>query len=648
MLVIALALAISLTPLQAATSQEYTFQREELLLAGEMCMFEFLVAEFGIDFVQNYERAQESFEQFDDSLPRNRMGEIILPEYYAGSYFDTYGNPVFLVANSSPISPLSSDSNIAQMQWVEGATVRYVEFTFRELWETKELLMELVLGNSQFFPSDSNAQSVGIDTISNRVVVGLIDYSEEMTKLFRETVFDSPIVTFEPLIQFYLECNYSPSWFPCPVPDFDDEPFAFYCEHCETFYDLVLAQSQVIFESNLERSMNTFRKLRSFLPRGASGDIVYPDYLLNYFMDENENPLIIVRSAALTEESTLWGVQSNDWLTIIEHKFTQDELLPLFDSLGDLFEEGLLREFGVVSLSISPLLNRVAIGIESYSDEMITLFRENIIDSPMLAFHQEEIWVMLPLEQHIIIDYPIPWQTTEEATITPFAQVVAQPGDILSVRVNGVLRQIGSIGFRAWLAGTNGFVTAAHIGQSLHSPCRQFLQTGTIVYAHNRPIGQVVHNNHVMRHGIDTAFITLFPGMDISTYGPFGRYTQAREAVGDQFGEGLIYGPCFTNARRPGSVTILRGMFGLTAGRIVDVSRSADPRCSCGRSTNALRGAVMADYPSRPGDSGGIVFTWNNLEPAVMGIHLSGDRGQMSLFANKFRMRENLGVWFRP
>ena len=88
-----------------------------------------LVEEFGEEFATNYHQAMQALHLLYDTFPRNRMGEAMYPDYFGGMYIDKFGNANVLIVRTSEVS----DSALLDVR-EQGANVRYVEFSFDELW----------------------------------------------------------------------------------------------------------------------------------------------------------------------------------------------------------------------------------------------------------------------------------------------------------------------------------------------------------------------------------------------------------------------------------------------------------------------------------------------------------------------------------
>jgi len=178
-LVIMVVFVLSLASIQMSAGQPYVSDYETV------SPFDLLVAERGVEYVQNYTRTLTMLNNFVDSLPVSRMGELMFPDYFGGAYIDDDGNAVLLMVNMPVAPPVLEGRDVAyrpinahieQMQTSEGVAVREVEFAYSDLWATIHLLNDLIPPT----PEDMAAANAGgwhLDVVGNRVVVELIDFT---------------------------------------------------------------------------------------------------------------------------------------------------------------------------------------------------------------------------------------------------------------------------------------------------------------------------------------------------------------------------------------------------------------------------------------------------------------------------------------
>ena len=95
-----------------------------------------------------------------------------------------------------------------------------------------------------------------------------------------------------------------------------------------------------------------------------------------------------------------------------------------------------------------------------------------------------------------------------------FNTFVASEGQRIEVWRNNQPLVAGSIGYRASLNGQRGFVTVAHLG--LGSTSKPLQGWDRIHLPGGGEFGVVADSRHVSLNNIDAAFVTLFPGFEIT------------------------------------------------------------------------------------------------------------------------------------
>jgi hypothetical protein len=143
------------------------------------------VKEFGLDFVENHNKSMETVQKLYDYFPTTMMGEVIYPAYFGGRYINEDGELVLLkVATRVPwVMPTFS--------YFDDTIVREVEFSFNELLATIDLL------DATDSEEISNVSGWALDAAANRIIIYLIEYSEEAIDYFKSTATNSPKFVFE-------------------------------------------------------------------------------------------------------------------------------------------------------------------------------------------------------------------------------------------------------------------------------------------------------------------------------------------------------------------------------------------------------------------------------------------------------------------
>ena len=147
-----------------------------------------------MEIMQRQSDAVKIAEQLDESFPIGRNGEIIYPDYYAGSYFDdnklviVVTDDSFILQGNSVFSPfIDSDTVIFKL----------ADYSYFELNEVFELLGPEV--DKRLAVSCEYALNIvgyGLNSEQNRIVVGLEYLTEEKIDGFRTYIMDSPMIIF--------------------------------------------------------------------------------------------------------------------------------------------------------------------------------------------------------------------------------------------------------------------------------------------------------------------------------------------------------------------------------------------------------------------------------------------------------------------
>ena len=164
---------------------------------------EILISEFGEEFWNNHNRALENIELIWSLFPDDRYGMTILPDFMGGLYLNNDGNLVVQVvdndtARTQAIAALSNAVNMDEI------IIEYVEFPESYLLEIINSLNTLWSDNPDC-DVVGNVISFGLDTMNNRVEFGLIVYSATEIARFRETILDSPAISFAQGYEIFLD-----------------------------------------------------------------------------------------------------------------------------------------------------------------------------------------------------------------------------------------------------------------------------------------------------------------------------------------------------------------------------------------------------------------------------------------------------------
>jgi len=128
------------------------------------------------------------------------VGAMRYPDFIGGVYYNADGDLVVQIvdAHTTKDSMRHAQALFGELlEWREGSIliVEYVEFSYNELYAAMDFLNAFFLANPGS-PLVENVPAFALDTMNNRVVVELLVYTEEKIALFRETILDSPVITF--------------------------------------------------------------------------------------------------------------------------------------------------------------------------------------------------------------------------------------------------------------------------------------------------------------------------------------------------------------------------------------------------------------------------------------------------------------------
>ena len=163
---------------------------------------EAFIAEYGIERWENHQRAVSNIDKIRDSFPQTRMGETIYPSYFGGFYIDDDDNLVTLMVNiivpfnADPEYMLGLETMLGIKNNERGTIIRQVEFSYADLNAKSYYLHHFALYNPEN-RAISNASSWFLDIVGNRVVVNLVEFSNEYINLFQSEIIDSPIIIFQ-------------------------------------------------------------------------------------------------------------------------------------------------------------------------------------------------------------------------------------------------------------------------------------------------------------------------------------------------------------------------------------------------------------------------------------------------------------------
>ena len=145
-------------------------------------------------FMENQWRSLHAFNDFMDNLAVNRRGEPEYPAFFGGVFLDNDGNLVVNVVESGARSAAASQE-MGGMLDMEGTRVQIVQFSYAELNAMMYWLADDHLSNPDC-DVRYNVTHFVLDTVQNRIVVGLYNYNAYSIAKFEYYVTGSPMFMF--------------------------------------------------------------------------------------------------------------------------------------------------------------------------------------------------------------------------------------------------------------------------------------------------------------------------------------------------------------------------------------------------------------------------------------------------------------------
>lgn len=150
-----------------------------------------LNAIFGEEFIRNYTDAAKIFEGLLDLFPRDRTGNIMYPEGFAGFMLDESGHLVIMVTSSDYLSTLRNMP-------LDNVIIRFVDYSYGELSRLSKIIWDIV--DERWEAGCRYAMNVtggGISHVYNRYIIRLEVLNDEMIEGFRRYILDSQMLSFE-------------------------------------------------------------------------------------------------------------------------------------------------------------------------------------------------------------------------------------------------------------------------------------------------------------------------------------------------------------------------------------------------------------------------------------------------------------------
>lgn len=207
LIVFVLTVVIHTVPVNALTNSNSFDQNkqkpdltDEVLETKEFneSLAEYLESVYGENWKELYARNTRSVkkaQEIESKFSKDSFGNPIYPEYIGGIYIgDDDRLVVQIVRNEIPTSKSAEHTLYKDVLSVDNnATIQSVTYSYAKLVSLNEMLENLFLQNKL----PSSVTSFYIDVINNKIIVNLLNCNENEIMKFKETITDTPIITFE-------------------------------------------------------------------------------------------------------------------------------------------------------------------------------------------------------------------------------------------------------------------------------------------------------------------------------------------------------------------------------------------------------------------------------------------------------------------
>lgn len=152
------------------------------------------LAHFSSEFWVKHNSSVASYASMRNSFGRSRNGSIMYPAFYGGAFIDDNGSLNVFVKDSVETRSVASNAFVQSLR-ASGAIVRPAQYSFSELNRIMGKLNVFKINNPDNDVAN-NFNKFWLSNRSNEIIVELNDFSDERIALFRNTVSDSPMITF--------------------------------------------------------------------------------------------------------------------------------------------------------------------------------------------------------------------------------------------------------------------------------------------------------------------------------------------------------------------------------------------------------------------------------------------------------------------
>lgn len=198
---------------------------------------------------------------------------------------------------------------------------------------------------------------------------------------------------------------------------------------------------------------------------------MYPNYYGGGYISANDELVVLVTKGFNTDNiKTEFQNRSKSSNVIIQEcDYPFNELMKLNSHLSKVYceNEELVKRLHWFSVGISPKSNRISVCLFDCSDENIQKFKSEVSESPMIIFEKIENFTN-DVEVEEIADSVISATRATTKTNVHAGALISRVGKATSNGKIITARLNGSVGFRAMVGNTHGFITAAHCAPEIN------------------------------------------------------------------------------------------------------------------------------------------------------------------------------------
>jgi hypothetical protein len=188
--------------LSSLQRNDYAFGSIEMLIIDDLfedetfaeSLDEHLISVFGEEFLNNHDRSMVVVNEIYSLFPSNRLGYTVYPEFFGGMFIDEYGNLVVHLINDE-VARTRSIQDLGNIEFIleQNVIISHTNHSYNYLNRLIEYIHGFMLDNAESYVA-RYVSHMYLSVRSNKVVVALNNYNEDIKALFRHIVTDSPAI----------------------------------------------------------------------------------------------------------------------------------------------------------------------------------------------------------------------------------------------------------------------------------------------------------------------------------------------------------------------------------------------------------------------------------------------------------------------